>query len=541
MDYAYVFSTKLLPIAYNHLIEIENFVDQTNGAQKFIENGNSVHPATINRRAEIQYLRKLAENLITLVSTSSNLKCPTAFNLVRELLSNMVLLPITDLISDPSTIHMLIVLATNPKTSSIPDFTSDEEKEVELMGNFIKSKDKNQSRHDNQTNGDDFFKDQEKLYNFMHFLRNKSFSDVELLKFVLDVDHLNTELSKDTLNPSKLSELSCKSDELLITYRESIFRENQGSKPKDLQTAYQQAKKLLQHKWEHDFYKSAEFYKLTFGEREVFITSKPEKEQEPPIDPLTSQKLSTKIRNAMAMKMAVDGIEEDIQVWDALDASINSPSYYNSMSVKLRKERGQDLENFMQTFYHSVEQEADIGEDISAQLFTKSHRRTNSKQKNILELYQNLFNIPAASEHHGTSSFVKTPTQSVLYFLAKIIKVPNILLRMVIGIIRFIPDSDSLVLMAIRKFVNRLINQAILAYLVKELKEKLFESKQSKTTKQELEQRKNLAFERLEKLRTGLSDTLKFLQNPIFNKHLIYSLIDVIIAEGFSELNFDSS
>lgn len=526
-----MFSTKLLPIGYNHFNQIEHLVEQSNATQKFVDNGNSIHPATLNRRAEIQYLRMLAENLIPLLCTSSNTKCRPAFDLVRELFSNMLLLPLTDLISDPATINMLVILATNPKTSKIPNFSPDDVENVELLENFIKSSDKN--FQDGQSEGNEhFFKDQEKLYNFMHYLRNKSFSDVEILKFVLDVDHLNSEIARESSNPIKLTEFCCKAEELLKNYQKICSKE----KPKDLQEAYQEAKSILENKWKFDFYKSAEYYKLIYGEREIFITSKPEKD-EILTDSISTQKLSTKIRNVMAMKVAVDGIEEDIQVWDATDATMTSPSYYNSMAVKLRKERGQDLENFMQTFYHSVEQEAEIGEDVSAQLFLKIHKRTNSKQKNVLELFQNLFNIPLIGQQQGTSSFVRTPTQSLLYFLAKILKVPNLILRILIGITSILPDSDSLVLMSIRKIVNRFINQEILAYLIDELKIKLFETKPTKTTQLELEGRKTLAFERLEKIRRGLSENLRLLQNPIFNKHLVYSLIDVIIIEGFPELD----
>lgn len=334
----------------------------------------------------------------------------------------------------------------------------------------------------------------------------------------------------------KISEISSKLEMLFKHYREHLFR-GKSAKPDNLQDAYNQAKSILEFKWRHGFYKSAEYFKLIYGDREVFNTSNPEKE-----DNVGEQiKLSTKIRNAMAMKAtAVDGIEEaDIQVWDALDIAVaNSPSYYNSMSVKLRRERGQDLENFMQTLFHSIEQEADLGEDISAILHAKGGiQRNSNKQKVALEMYQNLFNIPLSNQTQEFSSFVKTPIQSFLYFLAKVMKVHPILLRIVTGFLQLLPDSNSLVLITIRKLFNRLMSQEILARLIKYLQMELFESKSRRHTQQELNERKCIAFERLEKIRNGLSHNLKLLQNPVTNKHLVYSLLDVILIEAFPELN----
>lgn len=546
VDYADVIATKLLPIMYTHFSEIENlFLDEDSSkvVEKFLENNFSIHPATFNKKSELQYLRSLSETLIPLLCTSKNYKCLPALDIVRELLANMLLLPLTDIFSDPNTINSLVILATNPRTSlARSGFTEDESKDVELLANFVNSTDDRETRDEgskDERGGNDFFKDHEKLYNFMHFLRNKSIGDLEILKFVLDVDHQTAELEKYHQDPVKVSELSSKLEALLKHYRENLFKGTKSSEvPEKLQDAYNQAKSSLESKWKHGFYKSAEFYKLTYGDRDAFNTSKPEKEEIAAVgDQISSQKLSTKIRNAMAMKAAVDGIEEaDIQVWDALDVAVtNSPSYYNSMAVKLRRERGQDLENFMQALFHSIEQEADLGEDISAILHAKNVQRNASKQK--LEIYQNLFNLPMSSHPQEFSSFVKTPQQSLLYFLAKIIKIHPILLRIVTGCLQLLPDSNSLVLMAIRKLSNRLISQEMLARLIKYLQTELFESKSRRYTQQEMIERKDLACQRLDKLKNGLSSNLKLLQNPILNKHLVYSLLDVILIEAFPELN----
>lgn len=211
------------------------------------------------------------------------------------------------------------------------------------------------------------------------------------------------------------------------------------------------------------------------------------------------------------------------------------------MAVRLRKEKGQDLDNFMKTFYHSIESEADMGEDIVKTQIRHERQRSRIKFGNI-ELYQNLFNITGQSTTPITpitiSSFIKTPTQSFLYFLAEIIKFNDIILRIATGFLNFLPNSDMLICLSIQKLAEKLFNQAILVHLIKELEEKIFEQKSKhQSTKMELNERKSLAMERLDKIKDGLSNNLVLLQNPVFNKNLAYCLLDTIIIEAFSELD----
>jgi hypothetical protein len=544
MDYPLVLSTKLLPIVYSHLSQLEHSIktNQTNEQliKSFLE-VQSPHPATINRKAELQYLRSLSETLMPYLFSMSNFKCRAAYGIVRELLTNWVLLQITDIIAEPDIINLLVILATNQNSTTIKELS--ERSEVELLANFSEMNGTKVGGGSDQRVDGSFFNDQEKLYNFMQHLKSQNCGDVEILKFLLDVEHLNAELLNPNVitDPARLSSLQQTSERLLTLYQEKLYNgDGKCSLPNDLIQCYDHAKSHLEYKWKYDFYKSADYYKYVYGDREIYNTIKHERDEEKYSDmqPISNQKLSAKIKNAMSMKIAVDGIEE-YQVYDAMDVANNSPlHYYNSMAVKLRKERGQDLDTFMQTFYQSIEQEADMGEDI-AETQTKSERQQHSKIKlGNLELYRNLFNMGQALPSQLMVTLKTTPAQSLLYFLSKIVKLNDILLRIVIGTINFLPNSDNLVCMAIRRVTEKLINQAILAHLINELEEKLFDSKpQHRPTQEELLARRNLASERLDKLKSGLSANLLFLQNPILNKHLVYSLLDVLIVEGFNELN----
>ncbi|KAG5676344.1 hypothetical protein PVAND_006186 [Polypedilum vanderplanki] len=543
VDYPVLISTKLLPIVYSHFSQIEHLMKTKETREQQIKSFleiQSPHPATLNRKAELQYLRSLSENLMPYLFSKNNYKCRAAYNIVRELLTNWVFLQITDLIAEPDIINMLVILATNKSTTAIKELN--DKTQVELLANFIKINE-NKAIGSDQRVDNNFFKDQEKLYNFMQYLKSQNCNDVEILKFVLDVEHLNAELEKSSviLDPVKLSSLQQTSEKLLTLYRDNLFKGEENEKPSDLIKCYDHAKKHLEYKWKFDFYKSGDYYKYIYGDREIYNTSKEEKEEQI-TETISTQKLSAKIKNAMTMKIAVDGIEDDIQVYDAIDAGSISPfHYYNSMAVKLRKERGQDLDNFMVTFFNSIEQEGDIGEDIASKTHSKSEKEKQHDKIKLgnIELYKNLFNTTGQSNAQlMTISYVKNPTQSLIYFLAKIVKFHETFLRLIVGILNFFPHSDKLVLMSIRKICEKLVNQAILSHLICELEEKLFDSKPThRSTQEEQNARRHLAIERLDKLKNGLSSNLLLLQNPIINKHLIYSLIDVLIIEGFNELN----
>lgn len=175
---------------------------------------------------------------------------------------------------------------------------------------------------------------------------------------------------------------------------------------------------------------------------------------------------------------------------------------------------------------------------------SKQEKQKRNKMKfGNIELYKNLFNLSGQSSTEITiSSFIKTPTQSLLYFLAEIIKFNDLILRIVTGLLNALPNSDLIICMSIRKLVEKLVNQSIMAHLIKELEEKIFDDKdKSQPTLKELSDRRNLAMERLDKIKNGLSNNLMLLQNPIFNKHLAYCLLDTVIIEAFKELDPNSA
>lgn len=66
-----------------------------------------------------------------------------------------------------------------------------------------------------------------------------------------------------------------------------------------------------------------------------------------------------------AASAAWDGFSESSST--ASGQSQQNATIYSSMTQKLRKERGQNLDQFMSTFMQSIEQSTDVGEDVFQQ------------------------------------------------------------------------------------------------------------------------------------------------------------------------------
>ena len=267
-------SNKFLPVIYSHLdilSRINHAESSSNVIEAFIKNENPIHPATCNRNAEIIYLRKLSQRILSLLVSSSNKDSKVIMDLLKEVLTHTVLLPLMDILSDPGTINYLVILATNPKLQNT--FEKSSGRKVILLENFAKKFELKLDDGNSAESSENFLKDQEKLYSFMQHLKSKSSKDIELLKFYLDVNHLNSQLESLNLisNPYKLSELQQKSEKLLIFYQKNLHdNENSQKIPDDLLEAHNDARKLLEIKWKNDFYRSAEYFQLIYGDTEIF-------------------------------------------------------------------------------------------------------------------------------------------------------------------------------------------------------------------------------------------------------------------------------
>lgn len=557
VDHSRLISNKLLPVVYSHFEILDRIVQRESSTDEevaaFVDNENPIHPATFNRNSEINFLRHVSTNLIRILVSEKNFDCKILVNLLKEILTCSVLLPLTDVISDPATLNLLVILATNLRVQKTATKKANGKK-VLLLENFVKEFKMNLTDDDDdddagggQNINRNFLKDQEKLYSFMQYLKSQGNTDIELLKFFLDVEHLNAELEKSYVicDPFKLSELQQKSERLLMFYQGHLFQATEGEeKPDDLLKAHDHARRILEAKWKNEFYRSAEYFQLIYGDKEYSYIPDAAKAADVTDAAFHHHKLSSKLKSVMSIRTGtVEGLEAtEIPIWDALDHPLGHSSYYNSVAVKLRKERGQDLDSFMQSFFHSIEQDADVGEDIASTQTQEEANRRQKKKPNH-ELYKNLFNVTGQSRINQFTSVpcVKSSVDSTIYFLASILNVHRVLLRLFNGVVRMLPDGDNIICELLRKFLFKIIDEPIAAKLINELEEKVFDPNPTNPpSNEELTKRRQLAATRIENVNKNLGKILTFLQNPVLNKHLVYCLIDVIAVEIFPELNLDA-
>lgn len=118
------------------------------------------------------------------------------------------------------------------------------------------------------------------------------------------------------------------------------------------------------------------------------------------------------------------------------------------------------------------------------------------------------------------------------------LRTPLIIIRFVLALINV---SQSTVDMLIGKFVNKLIKIGLyeprLTMLITLLEHHLFDTKKSEPSPTELHERQRQAKQRLNNVYNGLGNVADVLQSPPLNKHLMYSLFDILLTELYPELD----
>lgn len=126
--------------------------------------------------------------------------------------------------------------------------------------------------------------------------------------------------------------------------------------------------------------------------------------------------------------------------------------------------------------------------------------------------------------------------------VAEILRYPSVLIKFMISLVNISTQTvDSIICSLLQKLLNTGLYEPRLAVLINLLKDQLFggettEEKKSEPTPTELLERQRLARERLVALNGHLGSLADMLQSPPMNKHLIYSLFDVIVDEMYPEL-----
>lgn len=275
MDLPLLITEKLLPVLFAHSEIVSKMmtdgVSMDQFGNQFVLQEHPLHPAVCNRQAELQYLRFVARKLIPKLISRQHCESRAFLSLVRELIACWVLLPLLDVIADPNLLNALIIAATDPPLKRIYR----EGAKVPFLDAFATEGGSAKAMEDTKdgelnNDTDDLLKDQTKLYAFMQFLKREG--AVDLLRFHLDVDHLNSELldPRVTTDPAKLSALQQQSEKLMQTYEVLVAKMPGDLKVTDeLCVAHENIKGALAGKWKEAFQKTPEYFRLVYGDKTI--------------------------------------------------------------------------------------------------------------------------------------------------------------------------------------------------------------------------------------------------------------------------------
>jgi sorting nexin-14 len=269
------------------------------------------------------------------------------------------------------------------------------------------------------------------------------------------------------------------------------------------------------------------------------------------IGPVT--KIGNRLKGALKTPSTLDGEPISIEaieiptVWECLiDNQLQAGNnIYNSVTSKLRREKGQSLDAFMTAFMHSVEQCPEIGEDVMDMKIEKVKLAYNIPGNNTV--FGNLFDIRRGSKLYSGNLEAATgelhvrmaPSQCLIYILVNIMRAPKVLTRLVLAFCSISQKTiDSLINNLLQKLLLAGLYQPRLAKLVSLLESHLFGDKQPSPTAQELFVRQQTARIRLKEVHHSLTGVFDVLQYPALNKHLMYSLVDVVLSEIYPEFEY---
>ncbi|XP_046344151.1 sorting nexin-14-like isoform X1 [Haliotis rufescens] len=248
--------------------------------------GQDTHVAMWSRKAELEYLRRMAESLFPYILRPQALHSKSTCALLREMLAGSVLLPAVDAVANPDLVNNLILIFldnTPPPVAKEPPSPM-----VPYLEAFAQPLNQNKSclrlELKEVINKDT----PELLYPFMQFL--KSEAAVNVLQFCLACDDFNERILSPSVSQSELVELHNMAKDLYnsycaptaldrIKFDEQIVKELEGviKGPPDgvvklrtstpLFKAYEHAYNLLENNFLPLFHQSDDYYRMVCGGR----------------------------------------------------------------------------------------------------------------------------------------------------------------------------------------------------------------------------------------------------------------------------------
>ncbi|KAF6200429.1 hypothetical protein GE061_006732 [Apolygus lucorum] len=209
-----------------------------------------------------------------------------------------------------------------------------------------------------------------------------------------------------------------------------------------------------------------------------------------------------------------------------------------SVPLSLRKERGQNTDHFIATFFQSTDTKKSKSEwkEGSCDIKPRNIRcLTNTVFRDNLGI--SLYNFPQSPPANGPTVLrVTGPSDALLIFGAKVFKVPNFLLRLALAVHSLLNKGlDSMCSFYIEKKLRSLLVPQRISHLIHLFQWIVFE-KQTKSDPKEVASKVEERISQLSGVRLTFHQTLyKLVQNRILNKQLLYTILDLVLDELFPE------
>ncbi|KAJ9589467.1 hypothetical protein L9F63_017328, partial [Diploptera punctata] len=227
-----------------------------------------------------------------------------------------------------------------------------------------------------------------------------------------------------------------------------------------------------------------------------------------------------------------------------------------SVPLRLRKERGQHLDTFLNAFVASTESHRTKSskyewKDVSIE----TPRRVRCLTKTV---FQNNFGIESnqplfalSTTRPGSSSLpVQGMFDCLLYLAVRVFGAPQTVVRIAMAVRTVAHNTvNALCSFYLDRKLRKLLIPPRLANLIKLLQNAVFQPRGAQPSPAELELRAARALSQLQALlpnfisrwagpayQAGLLTLFSALQSPALNKQLVYTLLDVVVAELYPDL-----
>ncbi|XP_044765022.1 sorting nexin-14-like isoform X2 [Coccinella septempunctata] len=227
---------------------------------------------------------------------------------------------------------------------------------------------------------------------------------------------------------------------------------------------------------------------------------------------------------------------------------------YQSVTQKLRKEKGQHLDNFMNVFMSSTGNEKsgkfstlEVGDEVDPLNAMSQDIPSKTFHNSVFnDNFKILFN---KSRRNTTSSVNPLNILECLFYIAKhILNVPLIVLRFYVATCNMVGDTLEYIWCIFIQKKLAWFCQQHLEYLVTCL-QVIFEDLESPATLIESEKHKEEALKVMTRIfnefpynllgknfSNGVVSFWEVIQNPLFNKQLAYQLLDILLLEMYPNI-----